>query len=75
MQNEIEDCIKQATLANHDGQLKAIAVIIIDLDGMPEYHFRVQPNEAFALNAGVDLLKTEMMIMLHKRMEERKPRE
>lgn len=71
MQNEIEEIIKHIVLANHDGELKAAAILMINKDGMPEYHFRVRSDDAFALNAGVDLLKTEMMIMMHKRMEKK----
>lgn len=75
MNIEFEEPIKHATMANFDGDLKAIAIVMITANGMPEVHFRCTPETAFEMNAGVDILKTEMMIMLHKRMEERKPRE
>lgn len=74
MNLDLDECIRHAVMANHDGELKAIAIVMI-ANGEPEIHLAVRTDVAHEMNSGVDMLKVEMLKLLNQRFEERKPRE
>ncbi len=75
MINQIDETIKHAVMANHDGELKGIAIVMVVGNNEPEIHLGVRTDVAHVLNSGVDILKVEMLKLLNQRFEERKPRE
>jgi hypothetical protein len=57
----VEDAIKQIVLANADGEIKSIAVVIINHDGEPEMQIAMAPNTAYSIMAGLDILKLSIL--------------
>ena len=74
MSNELDDAIKHAVMANHDGELKSICILMLVGDNEPEIHMAVSTDQAYEMNGAVDMLKVEMLKLLTMRAEERKPR-
>lgn len=42
--------------------------------GDPEVHMAISSDDAYAMNAALDMFKIEMLKILNARAEERKPR-
>lgn len=61
---DVDEIIKRMALANHDGDIKAIAVIIINADNQPEIEMSFGGNHAFTMNMGCDLLKHNIIVKL-----------
>ncbi len=71
---ELSEVLKHANLAHFDNELTSF-VIIMMAKGDPELHMAVSSDDAFAINAALDMFKIEMIKILNARAEERKPRE
>ena len=74
MNIDLDKAIRHAVMANHDGELKAVAIVMI-ANGEPEVHMAVRTDVAHEMNSGVDMLKIEMLQLLNERMEKKKDRE
>jgi len=74
MNSELDEVIRHAVMANHDGELKAIAIVMI-ANGEPELHMAVRTDVAHEMNSGADMLKSEMLKLLAERFENKGKRE
>lgn len=74
MIKEVDEVIKHAVMASHDGEIKSIAIVMI-ANGDPEVHMAIHSDDTHTMNAGVDLLKIEMLKLLASRSETKKARE
>ncbi len=54
---DVDEIIKRMALANHDGDIKGIAVIIVNAENQPEIEMSFGDQMAFTMNMGCDLLK------------------
>lgn len=75
MNKQIEETIRHAVMANHDGDLKSIAIVMLTGKNEPEIHMAISTDTAYEMNGATDMLKIEMLKLLTLRAEERKPRE
>ena len=57
----VEDAIKQIVLANEDGEIKSIAVVMINMHGEPEMQIGMSMNTAYALIASLEILKLKLI--------------
>lgn len=57
----VEDAIKQIVLANADGEIKSIAVVMINNDGDPEIQIAMAPGTAYSIVTGLEILKFSIM--------------
>ena len=57
----VEDAIKQIVLANADGEIKSIAVVMINNDGEPEMQIAMAPNTAYGIVTGLEILKLSIL--------------
>lgn len=74
MIKEVDEVIKHAVMASHDGEIKSIAIVMI-ANGDPEVHMAVCQDDAFAMNAAADMFKVEMLKLMNSRSENKKARE
>lgn len=72
---ELADVLKHAQLAHFDNELTSFVVLMIVGKQEPELHMAVNQDDAYAMNAVVDMLKVEMLKVMTARVEERKQRE
>ena len=70
---ELDEVLKHAQLAHFDNELTSFVVVMI-AKGEPELHMVIQPKDAYAVNATLDMFKVEMIKLLNSMSEERKPR-
>lgn len=57
----VEDVIKQIVLANADGEIKSIAVVMINHDGEPELQLALAPNTAYAMYTSLNVIADAVM--------------
>jgi len=57
----VDDIIKRLALANHDGDMKGIAVVFVNKDNEPEIEMSFGTGQAFTMNTGLDLLKQAVL--------------
>ncbi len=57
----VENAIKQIVLANADGEIKSIAVVMINHDGEPEMQIAMAPNTAYSMITGLEILKMSIL--------------
>ena len=57
----VDDIIKRLALANHDGDMKGIAVVFVNKDNEPEIEMSFGAGQAFTMNTGIDLLKRAIL--------------
>lgn len=74
MIKEVEDAIRHAVMASHDGEIKSIAFVMI-ANGEPEVHMAIHSDDVYLMNAATDLLKVEMLKLMAARSESKKARE
>lgn len=74
MIKEVNEVIRHAVMAAHDGEIKSIAIVMI-ANGDPEVHMAVSSDDAYVMNSAADMLKVEMLKLLNVRAENRKRRE
>jgi hypothetical protein len=72
---ELSEVLKHAQLAHFDNELTSFVVLMIVGKQEPELHMAVSQDDAYAMNAVVDMLKIEMLKVMTARAEERKQRE
>lgn len=72
---ELAEVLKHAQLAHFDNELTSFVVLMIVGKQEPELHMAVSRDDAYAMNAVIDMLKVEMLKVMTARVEERKQRE
>lgn len=73
---ELEIALQHAQLAHFDNELSSFVILMITTKNQePELHMAVSQNDAYAMNAVIDMLKVEMLKIMTARAEERKQRE
>jgi hypothetical protein len=75
MNADLDEAIRHAVIANHDGDLKSIAIVMLCANNEPEIHMAVSTDTAFEMNGAVDMLKVEMLKLLTQRAEQKGRRE
>lgn len=60
----LEQVLKHATIANHDGELSSMVVLMVTKEGVPETHIAINYPDLHQLNTAVDLLKMEVLRMM-----------
>lgn len=71
---EIDEVLKHAQLAHFDNEVSSMVVLMI-VKGEPEVHMAIDGKDLMAVNANVDMLKTELIILMKQATQERKARE
>lgn len=57
----VEDAIRQIVLANADGEIRSIAVVMINNQGEPEMQIAMAPGTAYAIVTGLEILKLKII--------------
>jgi hypothetical protein len=57
----VDEIVKRISLANHDGDVKGIAVVFVNADNQPEIEMSFGAGQAFTMNIGLDLLKDSII--------------
>lgn len=57
----VENAIKQIVLANADGEIKSIAVVMIYHSGEPEMQIAIAPGTTYAVVTGLEILKLKII--------------
>lgn len=57
----VEDAIKQIVLANADGEIRSIAVVMINHDGEPEMQIAMAPGTAYSIVTSLEILKLKIV--------------
>lgn len=53
----VDDIIRQLVLAHADGELQAIAVVMVNNEGEPEIKYAINHGCAYAISFGCDIIK------------------
>lgn len=74
--SDIDQILKHAQLAHFDNEVTSMVILMV-VKGEPEAHMAVRTNseDVFAMNAAVDMFKTEMLIMMKQATQSMKDRE
>lgn len=70
----IDDVLKHAQLANFDNECTSMIILMV-CKGSPEAHIAIRPEDTFIMNGSVDMMKTEMIKLMHECTHKAKPRE
>lgn len=57
----LEEVLKHATIANHDGELSSMVVLMVTKGKEPETHLAISQDDVHQMNTAVDLLKIELL--------------
>ena len=57
----VEDAIRQIVLANADGEIMSLAVVMINHSGEPEMQIAVAPGTTYAIVTGLEILKIKII--------------
>lgn len=57
----VEDAIKQIVLANADGEIRSIAVIMINHYGEPEMQIAMATGTAYSIVTSLEILKLKIV--------------
>lgn len=57
----VEDAVRRVVLANADGDVKAIAVVMLNQEGEPEMFIGMPLNTAYGLIASLEILKNRII--------------
>ena len=60
----LEEVIKHATIANFDGELSSMVVLMVTKGKVPETHLAISTADINEMNTAVDLLKLELLRMI-----------
>ena len=60
----VEDAVKRVVLANADGDIKAIAVVMINQEGEPEMFIGMPAGTAYIVIANLEILKNRIIEMV-----------
>lgn len=71
---EIDRVLKHAQLAHFDNEVSSMIVLMV-VKGDPEVHMAIDGKDLHIVNSNVDMLKTELLILMKKSTQERKDRE
>lgn len=71
---DLEKVLKHAQLAHFDNELTSFAIVMTLKDQDPEIHMAIAQDTLYDINAGIDMLKIEILKIMAARAEERKPR-
>lgn len=71
---EVDEVIRHAVMAGHDGEVRSIAIVMI-AKGDPELHMAIAQDDVFAMNASADMFKVEMLKLMNSRAENKKQRD
>jgi len=58
---EIDDIIRQLVLAHADGDIQAIAVVMINNKCEPEIKMAINHPNAYSINFGLDVVKATLL--------------
>ncbi len=67
---EIDRVLKHAQLAHFDNEVSSVVVLMI-VKGEPEVHMAIDGKDLMAINANVDMLKTELLILMKQATQEK----
>lgn len=71
--SEIDHVLKHAQLAHFDNEVSSMVVLMI-IKGEPEVHMVIDGKDLIAINASIDMLKTEIIILMKKATHDREDR-
>lgn len=71
---DIEHILKHAQLAHFDNECTSMVILMV-CNGDPEAHLAIAPKDVFAMNAAIDMFKTEMLIMMKQATQDKKDRQ
>lgn len=74
MSDDISHILKHAQLAHFDNECTSMIILMV-AKGNPEAHIAIRPEDAFVINGAVDMMKTEMIKLMHECTHGMKPRE
>lgn len=73
---DVDEIVKRIVLAHNDGDIKGIAVVIVNAENQPEMEMSFGANQAFTMNTALDLLKRGILeVMVNTGRIEPKERE
>lgn len=58
---DVDEIVKRIVLAHADGDMKGIAVVFVNAKNQPEIEMSFGQGQAFTMNIGLDLLKTNLI--------------
>jgi hypothetical protein len=61
---DVDEIVKRVVLAHADGDIKGIAVVIVNAENQPEMEMSFGGGQAFTVNAGLDLLKRGILELM-----------
>lgn len=67
---EIDRVLKHAQLAHFDNEVSSVVVLMI-VKGEPEVHMAIDGKDLMVINANVDMLKTELLILMKQATQEK----
>lgn len=70
---EIDQVLKHAQLAHFDNEVSSMIVLMI-VKGEPEMHMAINGNDLLAVNANVDMIKTEIIILMKQATRDKEDR-
>lgn len=70
---EIDRVLKHAQLAHFDNEVSSVVVLMI-VKGEPEVHMAIDGKDLMAINANVDMLKTELLILMKQATQDKEDR-
>lgn len=73
MATEIDNVLKHAQLAHFDNEVSSMIVLMI-VKGEPEVHMAIDSKDLMAINANVDMLKTEIIILMKQATQDKEDR-
>ena len=59
---EIDDIVRQLVLAHADGDIQAIAIVMINGKCEPEVKYAVNHPNAYGINFGLDAIKAHLVL-------------
>jgi hypothetical protein len=70
---EIDEVLKHAQLAHFDNEVSSMVILMI-VKGEPEVHMAINGKDLMAVNANVDMIKTELLILMKQATKDREDR-
>jgi len=68
--SDIDHVLKHAQLAHFDNEVSSMVILMI-VKGEPEVHMAIDGKDLMAVNANVDMLKTELLILMKQATQEK----
>lgn len=70
---DIDHVLKHAQLAHFDNEVSSMIVLMI-VKGEPEVHMAIKGDDLFAINANIDMMKTELLILMKQATQDKEDR-